>query len=101
MDLETDKEAIFPPSGPYNSQQCDHSHFLWFKIITLTVATDSVKGTNTRCEKGALYLKPHNKEDKSHPSARQKDFTQDITNNGLWKRIWCCVYSAKNTKLCF
>ena len=94
MDLEIDKEAIFLPSEPY------HSHFLWYKIITQTVVTDSGKGTNARCGKGALNLKPHNKEDKTHPSASQKNFTQDITNNGLWKRIWCCVGSAKNTKLC-
>ena len=96
-----DKEAIFPPCGPYHSQQFDHSHFLWFKIIAPTVAADSGKGTNTRRKKGALNLKPHNKEDKPHPSARQKDFTQDITNTGLWKRIWRCAYFAKNTKLCY
>jgi hypothetical protein len=58
VDLEMGKEAIFPPSGPYHSQQFHHSHFLWFKIITPTVAADSVKGTNTRREKGALNLKP-------------------------------------------
>jgi hypothetical protein len=92
-------KKLFPPSGPYHSQQFDHSHFLLFKIIAPTVAADTVKGTNTRREKGALNLKPH-KEDKPHPPASHKDFTQDITNIGLWKRIWCCVYSAKNNKLC-
>jgi len=44
MDLEMDKETIFPPSGPYHSQQFDHSHFLLFKIIVPTVAADIVKG---------------------------------------------------------
>jgi hypothetical protein len=46
-----------------------------FKIIAPTVAAGSVKGKNTRREKGALNLKPHNKEDQSHPSANQKDIT--------------------------
>jgi hypothetical protein len=72
---------------------------LWFKIIAPTVVTDSGKGTKTKRGKGALDLKPH-KEDKPHPSASQKDFTKDITNIGFWKRMWRCVCSAKNTKLC-
>ena len=100
MALDMDKEAIFPTSGPYHSQQSDHSHFLFFKIITPTVTADIVNGKNRRHEKFALNLKPHNKEDKPHQSASQEDFIQDITNFGLWKRIWCCVYSAKNTNLC-
>ena len=58
---ENDKEAIFPPSGAYHSQQFDHSHFFLFKIIAPTVAADTGKGTNTRHEKGALNLKQHNK----------------------------------------
>lgn len=87
-----DTEAIFPPSGPYHSQQFDQFSLLWFEIIAPTVAADSVKGTNKTCEKGALNLKPHNNEDKPHPSASQKYFTQDITNTGLLKRISCCVY---------
>jgi hypothetical protein len=37
MALEMDKEAIFPASGIYHSQHCHHSHFLWFRIITLTL----------------------------------------------------------------
>jgi hypothetical protein len=53
MDLEMHKEAIFPPSGPYHSQQFYHSHFLWFKIITYTVEIDSDEGKNTRGRKGA------------------------------------------------
>jgi hypothetical protein len=59
MDLEMDKEVVFPPSGPYHCKQFDHSHFLLFKIIASTVAADIGKGTNTRREKGALNLKPH------------------------------------------
>jgi hypothetical protein len=59
MDLEMDKEVVFPSSGPYHSQQFDHSHFLLFKIIASTVAANIGKGTNTRREKGALNLKPH------------------------------------------
>jgi len=85
-------EAIFPPSGPYHSQQFDHSHFLWFEIIVPTVAADSVKGTNTTYKKGALNLKPHKKEDQPHPPASQKYFTPDITNIGLLKSVSCCVY---------
>jgi hypothetical protein len=92
MNLEMETEAIFPPSGPYHSQQFDNSHFLWFEIIAPTVAADSVKDTNTTCEKGALNLETHNKKDKPHPSASQKYFTQDITNTSILKRISCCVY---------
>ncbi|GFG37084.1 hypothetical protein Cfor_07923 [Coptotermes formosanus] len=35
-----DKEAIFPPSGIYHSQQHYQSNLLWFKMITLTIRTD-------------------------------------------------------------
>jgi hypothetical protein len=48
MDLEMDKEAILPSSGPY------HSHLLWFRIITLSVQTDVAEGSNARSRKGAL-----------------------------------------------
>jgi len=36
------------------AQQLHHSHFLWFKIITLTIQTDIGEGPNIRGEKGAL-----------------------------------------------
>jgi len=42
-----DKEAILPSCGPY------HSSLLWFKIITLTIQTDTGEGRNTRGRKGA------------------------------------------------
>jgi len=53
MDLEMEKEAIFPPSRPYHTQQLYNSHLLWFKIITLTIQTDISEGPNTRGKKGA------------------------------------------------
>jgi len=49
-----DKEAIFPLSGPYHTQQLYNSHLLWFKIITSTIHTDIGEGPNTRGKKGAL-----------------------------------------------
>jgi hypothetical protein len=48
------KEAIFPPSGPYYTQQLYNSHLLWFKIITLTIQTDTGEGPNKISKKGAL-----------------------------------------------
>jgi hypothetical protein len=49
-----DKEAVLPPSGIYHSQQCYHSHLLWFKIITPTLQTGVGEGPNTRGRKGVL-----------------------------------------------
>jgi len=49
-----DKDAILPFSGPYHSLQLYHSHFLWFKIITLSFQTDISEGSNTRVRKGPL-----------------------------------------------
>jgi hypothetical protein len=48
-----DKEAIFPSSGLYHSQQLYHAHFFLLKIITLTIPTDTGEGPNTRGRKGA------------------------------------------------
>jgi len=48
-----DKEAIFPSSGPYHTQQLYNSHPLWFKIITPTIHTDIGEGPNTTDKKGA------------------------------------------------
>jgi len=53
MDLEIDKEAILPSSGPYQCQQLYDSHLLCFKIITLTIQTDIGEGPYTRGGKGA------------------------------------------------
>jgi hypothetical protein len=43
MVLNMDREAIFPPSGIYRSQQCYHSCLLWFRIITPTIQTAVVR----------------------------------------------------------
>ena len=48
-----DKEDIFTSSGPYRSQQLYHSHFLWFKIITLTFQTDIGEDPSTSGRKDA------------------------------------------------
>jgi hypothetical protein len=40
MDLEIDKEVIFPFSGSYYSQQLYHSSNLTVKIITPTIEID-------------------------------------------------------------
>jgi hypothetical protein len=64
------KEATFPPSGIYQSQECCHSRLLWHKMFTLTIQTDVVKGHNTRDWKGVSNPRPQGKKDKSHPSAK-------------------------------
>jgi hypothetical protein len=53
MDLEMDKEAILPSSGPNHPQQLYHSHLSWFKIITPTIQTDIGEGPSIRDRKGA------------------------------------------------
>jgi hypothetical protein len=52
--LEMDKEAIFPPSGHYRSQEFHHSHLLWFKMITPTIQTSSAERPNTKGTKDTL-----------------------------------------------
>jgi len=48
------EKATLPSSGPYHFQQLYNSCLLWFKIITLTIQTDTGEGPNTRDRKGAL-----------------------------------------------
>jgi len=56
MDLERDKEATVPSSGPFHSNQLYHSHLLSFKIITMTIQTDTGEGPNIKGRKGTLSL---------------------------------------------
>jgi hypothetical protein len=51
-------EAILTSPGPYHSQQFYHSCLLWFKIITLTILTDTGEGPNIRREKVASKAAP-------------------------------------------
>jgi hypothetical protein len=43
-----DKEPIFLSSGPYLAQLLYNSGLLWFKIITLTVQTNTGEEATTR-----------------------------------------------------
>jgi hypothetical protein len=54
MGLEMEKEAVFPPSVPYHSQQFYHSCLLQFKIITSAIQTDNGDRPNTRGEEGVM-----------------------------------------------
>jgi hypothetical protein len=68
MALKMDKEAIFPPSGIYHSQQRYHSCLLWMKMITLTIQTDIAEDL---VQDGESPVNSYHKarKTKPHPSA--------------------------------
>jgi hypothetical protein len=48
MDLEIEKEAVFPPSVHYHFQQFYHSCLLQAKITTLAIQTETGERPNIR-----------------------------------------------------
>jgi hypothetical protein len=68
------KEVIFPPSKVHHFQKCYHSQHSVFKIITLTIQTNSGERSNTRQGKRAL-----------NSDHGQEQLNRYDTNTSLWK----------------
>ena len=85
MDLEIEKEAVFPPSVHYQFQPFYHSCLLQSKITTMATQTDIGARPTTTYKRWTGYheLRPQDTDDKPHPSANYFDLTKDTTNTGI------------------
>jgi len=94
-----EKEDIFPPTGPYHSQQFCCSCLLWFKIFTPTIQTDFGEKPSTRGEKGSSTsdCKTRTSSPIHRPTIRLDTWHSKHLPLGA-KGIWCHVCSTKNKK---